>query len=208
MIGLVLYGSIRSKKNQSMTVKAQTSQRSQTSQKSRQSEASETIQRIEQGEISGADSQEQMPERSLRTDASTDEMARLDSEAWVATPPWSVIRSLVAMQTMCFFMQVVNSSMVYGSIGVQGGFAEMLVLEILLQHGQLAVLLVLLLGDERFGRHVGRACRKLAPWLFNLAAEPGREMSIGAQFSMVSRLQSTAPFVAPMVVRRLSSTAY
>jgi len=117
-----------------------------------------------------------------------------DADGWTQGPPKSVIRSLVGLQAIRFFMQVINSSMVLGKIEVEGGFAEMLVLEALLQHSQLFALVVLLLADQHFGKQLKTCCKELAPWLFDRdGSELGREMSVSARKSqMVRRLSTTA----------------
>eukprot|EP00811_Abedinium_folium_P012473 NODE_2156_length_2280_cov_7.916860.p1 GENE.NODE_2156_length_2280_cov_7.916860~~NODE_2156_length_2280_cov_7.916860.p1 ORF type:complete len:691 (+),score=118.50 NODE_2156_length_2280_cov_7.916860:245-2074(+) len=72
---------------------------------------------------------------------------------WCSQPPHGVIRAITTMQTLRFLTQVVNASQVLQAQSVMGTFGQMLVLENMLEHGQLAFFLVALFFDQLFMSH-------------------------------------------------------
>jgi len=66
-----------------------------------------------------------------------------------------VIKLLVVFAVLRFFTQVVNTSSVWLGEHVMGAFAEMLVFENVLEHGQLVILLIVLIADKEVSARVG-----------------------------------------------------
>eukprot|EP00933_Yihiella_yeosuensis_P030053 TRINITY_DN23724_c0_g1_i1.p1 TRINITY_DN23724_c0_g1~~TRINITY_DN23724_c0_g1_i1.p1 ORF type:complete len:263 (+),score=22.46 TRINITY_DN23724_c0_g1_i1:53-790(+) len=66
------------------------------------------------------------------------------------TTVWTVTRAMTILQALKFLTQVVNTKEVLFSQQVKGSFAEMLVMESFLEHGQLLCLLLILFFDTRF----------------------------------------------------------
>lgn len=87
------------------------------------------------------------------------------SAPWMCRPPRSVMRSLVMLQVLVFFLHSVNTLEIIQKRTVMGSFAQMLVLEGVLEHGQLVLLLVVIISDLRFCAHCWQVLPKLLPWV-------------------------------------------
>jgi len=74
--------------------------------------------------------------------------------AWTGGLPGGVMNSLVAFANLRFFVQFVNSYRVFLGSHVMGAFAQMLVMESFLEHGQLIFLLLTLIADPGFAANV------------------------------------------------------
>jgi len=70
--------------------------------------------------------------------------------------PDGLVQGLAAFATLRFFLQCVNTLLVEFDSAVAGAFAEMLVIENVLEHSQAVVLLVLLVSDSSFSGAVAK----------------------------------------------------
>eukprot|EP00443_Scrippsiella_acuminata_P002008 CAMPEP_0115193240 /NCGR_PEP_ID=MMETSP0270-20121206/13451_1 /TAXON_ID=71861 /ORGANISM="Scrippsiella trochoidea, Strain CCMP3099" /LENGTH=561 /DNA_ID=CAMNT_0002606501 /DNA_START=352 /DNA_END=2034 /DNA_ORIENTATION=- len=72
-----------------------------------------------------------------------------------SAPLNSTVNSLALFSILRYFMQVINSGKVLFGSAVKGAFAQMLVVENMMEHGQLIILLVILIQSEACLMHEG-----------------------------------------------------
>jgi len=77
----------------------------------------------------------------------------------------SVVKPLAILFILRYFVQVINCGKVLLGSDIKGSFAEMLVVENIMEHGQLIVLLVILINNSAFSMHVGTVLERMFPWL-------------------------------------------
>jgi len=82
-------------------------------------------------------------------------------------PTWrAVARGMIFFQVVRVFVRVINTAHVFVNDHVTGGFAQMLVVESIMEQAQLPVLIGLMLADEALPREIARGLRRI-PFLGN-----------------------------------------
>jgi len=128
------------------------------------------------------------------------EKQQKDVPDWRSTSPEEMVRTLIGVQLIRQFMELVNTSSLMAGASITGSFAEMLVLEALLRHGQLIILVAMLLTDESFSSHFVRVWSTVWSHLFG-TEEDDKDMIDIERSASVSKTMS-------MVSRRVTARAY
>jgi len=108
-------------------------------------------------------------------------------ESWLATSPNSVLKGMAFVQVATVFLQLVNTYAVMSGETAKGSFALMLVMETMLQHGQLVILLGLLVANMAYCRHFMTVMHERLPWMFWRTQQEEEELSVNARATMASQ---------------------
>jgi len=134
--------------------------------------------------------------------ASDEQLPEEHVEPWLATSPKSVLKGLAFTQVATVFLQLVNTSAVMSGETAKGSFALMLVMETMLQHGQLVILLGLLVANMAYCRHFMTVMHERLPWMFWRTQEEEEELSVNALASQgtylgIQRLATRTGHIGP-----------
>ncbi|EOD14871.1 hypothetical protein EMIHUDRAFT_432708 [Emiliania huxleyi CCMP1516] len=132
--------------------------------------------------------------------------------------PDGLVHGLAAFATLRFFLQCVNTLLVEFDSAVAGAFAEMLVIENVLEHSQAVVLLVLLVSDSSFSGAVaklrpaaggeGQGGRRQGLGTFNIFAVTGDADSARRPVSLESDSSGEPIAAADGSTSHLSATSH
>jgi len=76
-----------------------------------------------------------------------------------------VVKCLSIFFILRYFVQIINAGRVMIGSDTKGSFAEMLIVENMMEHGQLIVLLLVLVNDHEFSTQVTDILHQIFPWL-------------------------------------------
>mmetsp|Transcript_88933 Transcript_88933/g.272387 ORF Transcript_88933/g.272387 Transcript_88933/m.272387 type:complete len:763 (-) Transcript_88933:54-2342(-) len=100
----------------------------------------------------------------------------------------NVAHGLIFFLAIRLFIRVINTSQVIAANSVMGSFAQMLVVESVLEHGQLPILIALMFSDSAFPHELSSGLKQL-PWISRVlqmrvrtAAKPGKAGDDGKEY--------------------------
>eukprot|EP00928_Gymnodinium_smaydae_P073703 TRINITY_DN5685_c0_g1_i1.p1 TRINITY_DN5685_c0_g1~~TRINITY_DN5685_c0_g1_i1.p1 ORF type:complete len:714 (-),score=106.55 TRINITY_DN5685_c0_g1_i1:471-2612(-) len=105
-------------------------------------------------------------------------------------PPEHVVRGLILLQVVRLLLRVVNTSQVLSGAPVSGSFAEMLVVEGVLEHLQLPILVVLMIADVTFASDLSESVIRFSRVLFNTGSDITGPSAVEEGFARSHTLRS------------------